>query len=228
MLPCGGAAGWSLYNKGREGEAVSHKLPEFDISRAFVGTTPPGLSGCASTAGQDSIKSFFPIINHYSYRNREPHILAEDGLKHHFNAVTTLKPHPVPIEVGGKSPIDLSGSGIRPPYINTVGIDSAGSYSWFGPFGAFGCQRCFHWVNAGGVVLWIRTGISSNQCPVALRTFIRRNFKQKTKGLKGWKTTKECALGSSANQMFVSFSLFLTMTKKLVNILKPSARSVWN
>lgn len=58
--------------------------------------------------------------------------MAKDGPEHHFNAVTTLKLHPVPIEVGGKAPIDLSGSRIRPPYVNMVGMDLPGSYSWSG------------------------------------------------------------------------------------------------
>lgn len=228
MHPCRGAAGWSLCSQGKEGEAVV-TCPLLCLIFHEPLLEQPHLvwSGCASTAGQDSIRLLFPIKKtpHYSYRNWEAQILAEDGLEHHFNAVTTLKLHPIPIEVGGKAPIDLSGSRIRPPYINMVGKDPSRPYSWLG---VWGCQWCFHWGNAGGAVAWGRTWIASNQCPMALCAFIRWNFRLKTKGLKGWKTTKECALGSSANQMFVSFSLFLTMTKKLVNSLKPSTRSAWN
>lgn len=66
--------------------------------------------------------------------------MAENGLEHRFSAVTTLKPHPVPIEVGGKAPIDLSGSRIRPPYVNKVGMDSEGPYPCLGSVNVSGAS----------------------------------------------------------------------------------------
>jgi len=77
---------------------------------------------------------------------------------------------------------------------------------------------------------WWNSGVGQDQncilsVPRGSLCIYQIEFQAENKGIEQLKNNEGMRLGSSANQMFVSLSLFLTMTKKLVNSLKPITRS---